>query len=116
MLIRLYGETLVPSLIHVAGAGELAKFHPPAHVRDRQPQHETRQVSVALGPEHQVPVVGHDAEKQHGHWHDLERIDQGAHERRVIALAAKQVHSRDAAVENVMDDSAGGDACGSWHG
>ena len=82
--IVLDGEALVASLIDVPGAHLIAMNEPAANVADAQTHHEAGQVAVVAGPEHQMPVGGHHAVRQHPHGHRLLGLAQTALEGLVI--------------------------------
>src|SRR5665213_2199225 len=69
-------ETFVTPLVYRAGADQLSLDQRAADMAYGQPEHESREVAVFAGPEHQMPVVGHDAIGEHPHIRCFEGLDK----------------------------------------
>ena len=95
--------------------GRAAGRVPSTRVRHRQPLHELRQVAVAAGPDHQVPVVGHHAIRQRPHRHTPVSLLQRVLEQRVVRRILKQRQPGIRSVQDVTDQSTRLRPCGSRH-
>ncbi len=67
------------------------------------PAHPTTQCWVRVGPNHQMPMVGHQAVGQQLDRVSLEALRQRPLERFVVARIVKQPHPPVPAIENVVD-------------
>ena len=68
MVVFLDRKRLESALIEGAGPSRLVMRVPAPYVCDGQPLHECGQRVVTLGPEYQVPVIGHHDERQETHF------------------------------------------------
>src|SRR6266516_3546799 len=115
--VRLHGKALVAPLIEVAFAHAAAVLAPAAHVRVAHPADELGQVAVPARPEDQVPVVVHQAVRQHPHARDaLARLAQELDEGLEIAGLGEDARPAVAAVDHVINHAAGGGAGPPRHG
>src|SRR6516164_6532210 len=96
MLISLNWERFESSLIEVACARRVSMGVPTLRVRDRQPAHELRYlaISAGIGPDHQMPVIGHQAITEDPKRLSLESFLQHPFEGRVIRLLPEQGEAR----------------------
>jgi len=85
-------------------------------VRDGQSLHEAGELAIVLGPEHQVPVIAHEAITTHRYGLDFQSVVKDPEERGVVGRRFKEVHPANAAVKDVIDQLAGCFAGGSGHG
>jgi hypothetical protein len=61
----LHRQALEPPLVQRPGAAGAVGGVVTLRVRHRQPPHEVAERPIGVGPQHQVPVVGHDDPSQH---------------------------------------------------
>jgi len=99
-------EGLIPALAGVAARRRAVGGVPSLRVRDRQPAHELRQIAVAAPPEHQVPMVRHDAAGPNSHGRAGVGLFEGMLEELVVAVVLEQRPPGVGAVQHVRDDSA----------
>jgi hypothetical protein len=116
VLVALDTEGLEPALIDMSGPRSVVMRVPAHAVRVRQPAAEGAQVPVPFGPEHEVPVVGHQDEGQHARRVFRQRLGQHAQERVVVGRLFKQGQPGHAAVQHVVDEAIGGMSRSSAHG
>ena len=78
---------------------------PPLGVRQRESAHEVREIPIAIQPQHQMPVIRHQAVRQDAHGNAL---GPGQHplERGVIAVLVKERLPAIRAIEHVIDQVA----------
>src|SRR5262249_37325437 len=107
---------LEPALVQGPGPGRAAVGVVPLGVGDSQPAQVLGQVAVALGPEDQVPVVGHQAVGQEAHGPEVGGLSEDGLEGGVVAILAEQGGGAEGGVEHVGDVAAGGAAGSAWHG
>jgi len=100
----------------VASSDFVAMFKPSADMRDGEPHHEFGEFAVLAWPKQQVPVIVHHAKSQHTHGRGLQRIDEAELKRLEIFLGAEEFHFSHAAIEYVVDESAGCNSSDSGHG
>jgi hypothetical protein len=79
---------------------------PALRVGERQPAHEPRQVAVAVGPDQEVEVVGHQAIAEQAHPMQSHRFGQDAFEGQVVAIIVEDGEPGIGAVQGVVDQSA----------
>jgi hypothetical protein len=79
---------------------------PVARVRDREFLHESPQVAVVLGPQHEVPMVGQQAIREDPHGTAFRRLFQHLLERFEIGVLQEQPHPSHAAIQDVKQHSA----------
>jgi len=115
MPVTLARKRLKPPLINMPAAHTAAVFDPPASVRDRQPLHELRKLSVAPRGEHQVPMIRHDTIRQHRHRRLIQNVPKTAEKGDIILLMPKQIHPPDPAVKDVVNQPTGRFASLAWH-
>ena len=72
-------------------------------------------LTVRLGPDHEVPVVGQDAVGQNADRVSLMRLDHHALKRLEVAIRVKEVHPADRSVQHVVDLASRGVPSDSWH-
>jgi hypothetical protein len=113
--VVLHRERLVPALIHRPHSHPMAVFHPPPHVRDRQPLHETGQFAILPRPKNQVPMGAHQAESTQPDRRLLQRLVQGPNEGGKIFLVPEQAPRPGRPVQHVINQSSRRLASLSWH-
>ena len=91
VIVLLDRKRLESPLIEMTGPGGSVVRMPALRVRQSQPTHEPRQVAVCTRPQHQVPVIGHQAIRQHPHVAAFASFLQHRLERRVIFRLAKDL-------------------------
>ncbi len=79
---------------------------PALRVRLAQPADETRQGAIGLGPQHEVPVIGHQAVGQHTHRHLLLGLDENAEEGVEVGGLVQEGSAGVAPIEHVVDVAA----------
>src|SRR5713226_1732044 len=84
-------------------------------MRHAHPRHEARQVAIPLGPQHQVPVIGHQTIPQQIHRHAGLSLREDAHERVVVRRLVKQPLPAVPAVQTMIDHSAPRGSALPWH-
>lgn len=75
-----------------------------AHVRGQKPLHETAQVTVSMGPEHEMNVIRHEAVGEHPHREPFAGGGQELHEGIVIGVLVKDLGAGVTAVDDVVTD------------
>ena len=108
------GKRLETSLPDVPGRMVVAMVLP--HVRGHQPLHPLAQVAIAVGPEHQVKMVGHQAPGKHPHRQPLARFHHQIEKRDIVLFLMKHVLPRVAAIEHMVARATGRCSCCSCHG
>jgi hypothetical protein len=83
-----------------------------ADVCGSEAEHEVGEFAVVSGPEDEVPVVGHEAVGEDAYGEDLAGLVEGLEEGLVIGGFVEDALAGVAAVEDMVDDVARGDACG----
>src|SRR5204863_27694 len=82
-----------------------------------EPAHEGGELAVVLGEENEVKVVGHEAIAQQSYGGEaLARFGQELDEGGVVGFFAEDGAAGIATIEDVEDESAGGDAGTAGHG
>ena len=71
-----------PPLIHGPLALCTARKLPASRVRRCQPVHEARELAIAQGSQHDVPMIGHDADTQKPQWRNGSRPRAGSTRKR----------------------------------
>lgn len=94
----------------------MTRDEPTADVRDRQAHHELREIAVMLGSKHQMPVIPHHAIRENSYRRGLQGRRKTMLKRLKILSPAKECQFSDAAIQDVMDHSAGSDSRDAWHG
>jgi hypothetical protein len=110
MLVLLNRKTLEAPLIQRTGPGRVMVRVPPLRVRHRQQAQEFAQVAVLPRPEHQMPMVGHQAVTHEAHGQPLMGALDDAFHRLVIRVILEQQPAPDSAVEDVIGNPAGRDS------
>ena len=81
----------------------------------KQPLHPSTQLTISVGPEHQVEVVRHQTPSQDPHRHACTGLLDKFDEPLVVVILVKNILLRVAAVQNMIANSSDGSSCGSWH-
>jgi hypothetical protein len=116
VLIGLAGERPVATLVDMAGSRVLAMGMVALGVSQRQPGGKRRKLTIQPGPDHQVPMVWHDAIGEDAHAESLAGFLEYFFEREVVLRTLKQRQARVGAVEHMINDPAGSHASRTWHG
>ncbi len=93
----------------------MATHDPSADVGDRQFLHEPGEIAVMLGPEQQMPMIGHEAKGADPHRRRFERAGQNTDKCRVVVSVGEQFAATHRAIENVINNTAGSVTGLSWH-
>jgi len=105
MPVILTHKRLKPPLINLPAPDAAAVLQLPPNVRDRQPLHESRKLSVHPRDQHEVPVIRHDSIRQHYHRRVIQHVAEAAEKREVILLMPKQIHPPNAAIKDMVDQT-----------
>ena len=116
MIVFLDGERLEAALIQMAGADGAVVRVPTHGVRVRQPAKKVGQVAIALGPEDEVPVIGHEAVAENADRELGVGFIDNAQERLVVAVLLEERQPGDGSIQGVVDVAARRMASSSWHG
>jgi len=81
-----------------------------------QPAQEIGQLTVALGPKGEMPVVRHDTIRQHADGMSLQRHLEHAFESVVVAVFLKKRQARDGPIEAMVHIAARSGPRMAWHG
>ena len=103
ILIRLNWKRLEAPLIDVALADAVTMLMPALGMREGQPIHEPREVAIVAWPDHEMPVVWHDAVGQESHRHACTGLHQYALKRSVVPVVLKQRPAGVRPIEHVID-------------
>jgi len=106
MVFRLDRERLEASLIHVAGTATVPMGMPPLRVREGKPSDKPRQFTVGVRPDHEVPMIRHQAPGKKVSAVAFDRLFENSLHRLVIGVGLKDGQACIATVENVIDHPA----------
>lgn len=106
MVFRLDRERLEASLIHVAGTATVPMGMPPLRVREGKPSDKPRQFAVGVRPDHEVPMIRHQAPGKKVSAVAFDRLFENSLHRLVIGVGLKDGQACIATVENVIDHPA----------
>lgn len=84
MVVFLNGERFESPLVKVPRSRRSVMRVPALSVSQGQPAHEPRQIPVLARPQHQMPVIGHQAVRKHPHVASLASFPQHILKRRII--------------------------------
>ena len=115
MTVCLDREALKSTLIKMSTRLMMIMSVVTPHVCNAEPAHEARQRLIAIGPQHQVPVVGHQAEGEQIDGIALEALAEDLEEGRVIARLVEEFHPAVAAIEHMVNASGLDGSRGSGH-
>lgn len=115
VLVGIDRKRLESSLVERPRAERPMDMVPAHRVRHGQPMHEPRKVAIGLWPEHEMPVVWHQAECQQPHRGQRAGTQQEVLEGRIVGGVMKDRRSTDGAVEHVADQAKYVHAVTSWH-
>src|SRR3954452_7354610 len=91
-------------------------IEPPApHVGGGEALHKLAELTVLIGPQHEVPVIGHQAPSKQAQWNALERFPHHAEESEIVAIGFEDRTPLISTIKHMEDIAAWRDACGSWH-
>src|SRR3990172_8630961 len=113
MRIVLDRKGLEAPLPHVAGGAVAAVVTP--YLRRQQPLEVTREIALGPRPEHQMEMVGHEAEAQQAHRHASTGRRQQFEKAAIVRVVMKHLTAGIAAVQDVVANTADGGARGTWH-
>ena len=107
MIIRLHGEGLEAPLVQMAGSGRSMMGMPALRVGQRHPGHELREFPISPWPQHEMPVVRHDAVGENSHRRACVRLAKHALKRLEVSWLLKNRQTRVGPIEDVVDNVAG---------
>jgi len=116
MIVLLNRESFEATLVQRSGAAAVVVGVPTHGMCQGQPMQEVRQVTVLVGPEDQMEMVGHEAEGQQTHGQLVLGLAQHAFKGGIVAIFMKNRGASHGAVEDVVDVAASGSTWSSWHG
>ena len=96
---------LVRSLINVSTTDCLTAHVPTAHVGNRQAVHELGQVPIVFGPEHEMPMVGHNQVAQNAHRLLRQRFPHHLLEGREVGILAENPRASIRTIDDVKNHS-----------
>ena len=105
MIVFLNRESPKTPLVKVARAGRVVMGMPALGMRMRQPAKEVGKLMIPLWPEHEVPVIGHDAIAEEPNGMLDQCFGENAFERLVIGIFLKQGQTRNRTVQGVIDEA-----------
>jgi hypothetical protein len=114
MVVLLNRERLETALPDVAAA--VIMLVVTAYMGIKQPMHPPAQVTIRLRQDHQVEVVGHQAETQDRHRHLDARMRQGFEEGLIVVLLVENRALTVAPVDDVVANTANRGSRSAWHG
>ncbi len=107
MTIRLHREGFEAPLVQMAGSGRAMMCMPALGVGQRHPGHELGELPISPWPQHEMPVVGHDAVGEDPHRHACVRLAKHALKRLEVRWLFKDRQARIGAIEDVINNVAG---------
>ena len=116
MPVVLHDEGLEASLIDLSRACRGAPSVQPLGVRQRDEPHVLRKIPIALRPQQQMPMVGHQAPREYAHRYPLLDLRQHALEGLVVAIRVEDAAFTVRAIEHMIDKAARRDTQWPWHG
>ena len=93
----------------------LSMFLPSSGVGYGESLHERGQISVVLWPEHEMPVIGHQAIRDDSHRPLFQSLSDNPFECQIVFVVKEKLLLANATIDNVVNESSWGDASGSWH-
>ena len=105
VFVVLHREGLEAALVEMARPDGAVVRVPPLRVSQRQPSHEFGQIAVASRPQHQVPMIRHQAIRQNSYLHAVQSFFQHTLESRVVFQLLKNRRASIRAIENVKHNS-----------
>ncbi len=115
ILACIYRKGLEPALVNTPFTHEVAVFLPACYVRHRQSPHESPQVTVGLWPEHEVPLIGHNAVVADPHRRLIQCLVKYVFKCLVVRSLIKQPLAADATLHHMEDHVPGGYSTRSRH-
>jgi len=110
VVVLLDGESPEAALIQMPATGRMVMRLPALPVRVRQPAQEGSHLVVRFWPQHKMPVIGHQAERQQSDGVLDQGFAEDALEGLVVALLVEEHLSADTPVEGVLNIAARGTA------
>ena len=110
MGIGLHGKGLKAPLIQRPGTGGSVRGMPTLGMGDGQPAQRLGKLFIATWPQQQMPVVGHHTVGQQANTGASDGRLQHALEGEVIPVGCKQRQPPHAAIQYMVNETAGGDA------
>jgi len=105
MKIFLDREALEAPLVEMSAGGVVIMLMVPTNVGDAEPAHQPRQRLLSSRPQHQVPVIGHEAEGQQIDGVALQRLGENLEKGGIVGLLVEQAHAAVAAIQDVINRS-----------
>jgi hypothetical protein len=115
MTVILDDEVLEAPLVQVTMSGGAVPCLKMTHVGGGEPLHVRRKITSAVRPEHEMPVVPHQAEPEHPHLDAVGGFGQQIEKMPIVVGVVEQRAARVPAIENVMHDAVGRDSSDSRH-
>lgn len=81
---------LEAALVDMPQTDAVVVLLPAGGVGDCQPLHERRELFALLGPEHKVPMIGHQAISEDADWRFVERLAEDSLEGGVVVFVVKE--------------------------
>src|SRR3972149_7395692 len=106
MLVPLHRKCLEPALVQMPLARRLAVRMPALRVRQRHPRQKPREVPVAAWPQHQMPMIRHEAIREGPHWDPLVSLLEDPLERPVVPGFLKELEPAISPVQHGVDQAA----------
>ena len=103
MLIILNGKGLKSSLPYVTTPLVVQMI--PTHVSGHQPLHPPTQITISMGPEHEMKMVGHQAVADQSDWNLFVSLLHQRHEGSVVVIVMKNISPPVAPIEHVINES-----------
>lgn len=100
----------------MAAAAGMVMLVMSANVGDADPSHQPRKRRRVPRPQHQMPVVGHEAPGQQIDPIALEPLGQDANEGQIITVLVKQPPLAIAAIQHVIEGPGRDVSPRAWHG
>jgi hypothetical protein len=100
----------------MAAATAVIMFVMPPNVSHADPPHQFAQIRAGLGPQHQVPMIGHQAIRQQLNGVSRKPFTQHTLKSKKVFILVKQLHPSIAAIQNMINHTSFNGASGAWHG
>jgi hypothetical protein len=103
VVVGLDGEGFETTLVNVARTRGVIVSVPAHAMRVRQPAAERRQFASALGPQDEMPVIGHEGVRQDPHGQEIQGVADDALKGGVIRRLLEQRQAGHRAVEHMVN-------------
>ena len=104
MFVTLDGKSFESILVHMARPGRPVEMVPALRMGAGHPLHEPRHLAIFIRPDHEVPVIWHNAIGQNAYRLEIFRVLNDLQERVVINVRSKQSIASHATIQHVEDD------------